>query len=373
MVGLLICSFILYPIFLKLVSSILPEKKQEIVESERIWPKVTFTISAYNEEKVIAEKIQNSLNLDYPKNLLEIMVLSDDSSDKTDEIVESFSEQGVILISIKGRLGKTNGQNVGVERAQGEIVVFSDANTMYSANAIKKLVKSYDNPKVGVVIGKRVYTETQHEANKEGLYERLENLMKDGESKLGGTIGANGAIYSVKKEYYIALDSRLMSDITEPLMVATQSNKKTILCNEAIGSELVDNDYFQELKRKRRIVLRAMNSMWKIKFHLFKSPSLLIKLFFHKFVRWYTFHLVLLAMISGILSKNCLGYLIFSIFAMYIITSLASIFYLKKSEKEITNKILNLCIYSFGMFYSSFLASVDFLRGKEMVSWTSRQ
>ena len=120
-----------------------PVKKQEI------YPKVTYLITAYNEEKSIAAKIEDTLSLDYPKDKLEVMVASDGSTDRTDDIVRGFADRGVVLKRVEGRVGKTATQNEAVKAAIGEIVIFSDATTKYSKDAIRKIVRNYADEGVG--------------------------------------------------------------------------------------------------------------------------------------------------------------------------------------------------------------------------------
>jgi cellulose synthase/poly-beta-1,6-N-acetylglucosamine synthase-like glycosyltransferase len=116
-------------------------------------------ITAYNEERALAAKLANTLTLDYPRDLLEIMVASDCASDRTDEIVQSFGNQGVLLHRQPQRLGKTAAQNAAVEKAHGEIIVFSDATSLYETDALRKIVRNFADQTVGCVGGRLVYVE----------------------------------------------------------------------------------------------------------------------------------------------------------------------------------------------------------------------
>jgi cellulose synthase/poly-beta-1,6-N-acetylglucosamine synthase-like glycosyltransferase len=152
-IGVIFYTYFGYPLLTLFLSLFInhPVNKQDIE------PTVTFLITAYNEEKNIRQKLDNALSLDYPGDKLEIIVASDGSTDKTDEIVKEFSDKGVILVRVEGRVGKTETQNQSVQKAKGDIIIFSDATTTYHKNAIRKLVRNYNDPSIGAVSGRYEY------------------------------------------------------------------------------------------------------------------------------------------------------------------------------------------------------------------------
>ncbi|MGB0866385.1 MAG: glycosyltransferase family 2 protein, partial [Granulosicoccaceae bacterium] len=338
-------------------------------------PHVTLIIACYNEEKHIERKLLNSFELDYPKNNIEILVFSDGSTDATDAIVEQYEDRGVRLVRVAGRLGKTHCQNELASIATGDVLVFSDANTMYESSAIREFVKAMAPPDVGVAIGRRVYNGKGKPGNQEGLYERLENWMKERESLLGGTIGANGSMYAVKAKYYVELPIDRMSDIVEPWRVAAIHDLRIIFVSDAIGTERHDNDFKMEFRRKRRIVLRAMNSLWSERLLLLKKPALLLKLIFHKVIRWFTLPLLLVGCVAALGSGSVWMFVLgFGVF-FYLLAS-ASLFllvWLRDDRKPLKlNRISSLLLYAFGVFLSAAFASWDFLRGRNIRVWESR-
>ena len=147
--GLIVYTYFGYPYLLTLVSLFFKIKIKKL----EIYPSVSMVIAAYNEEKYIARKIANSLSLDYPKDKLEIIVTSDCSSDKTNSIVESFAGRNVKLLVSRTRKGKTAGRNMSVPPAKGEIIVFSDATGLYEPDALKKLIRNFNDERVGCVGG----------------------------------------------------------------------------------------------------------------------------------------------------------------------------------------------------------------------------
>lgn len=195
-----------YPILLWSLSRFLKRKPSaDALSKAHHLPMVTLIVSAYNEEKVIGDKLNNALALDYPRELLEIVVVSDGSSDGTVRIVSGFADQGVVLRHYEGRIGKTACLNQVVPLATGEIIVFSDANSTYERGALKALVRSFQDRTIGFVTGWTRYVSHRDRmavVNPLGLYSRLELITKELESRLGSCVGADGAIFAIRRELY---------------------------------------------------------------------------------------------------------------------------------------------------------------------------
>ncbi|MEE9193215.1 MAG: glycosyltransferase, partial [Thermodesulfobacteriota bacterium] len=172
---IIVYVYIGYPCFLALFGCIRWKK----LKKADIEPSVTLIISAFNEEKYIREKIVNSLSIDYPKEKFEIIVVSDASTDNTDEIVRQFEKQGVRLIRQEERLGKTSGLNLAVSQAEGKIIVFTDANAMYQKDAVRKLIRHFNDDKIGYVVGEARYTDINQtgSAKSESLYWQYEIFL----------------------------------------------------------------------------------------------------------------------------------------------------------------------------------------------------
>src|SRR6476620_10910590 len=149
-------TYVGYPLLLALLSRV---RNRPVHSDPTSTPSVSVIITAYNEERDIAAKLENTLALDYPKDRLEVIVASDCSGDRTDEIVQTFASRGVKLYRQPQRYGKTTAQNSAVERAQGEVLVFSDATTMYLPNVVRAMVRNFSDPTVGSVAGRLVYVD----------------------------------------------------------------------------------------------------------------------------------------------------------------------------------------------------------------------
>jgi cellulose synthase/poly-beta-1,6-N-acetylglucosamine synthase-like glycosyltransferase len=209
--ALLAWTHVLYPIFAALLARVAPRavRKGEIV------PTVAMIIAAYNEETVIARRIENLLALDYPSDKLQIVVTSDASSDRTEEIAAAYP--GVKVIS-NPRGGKVAAQDRAVRETTGDVVAFSDANATWSEDALRKLVRGFADPDVGYVCGQLKILAADG-SNKEGVYWRYEMLQRAAESTLGSVTGGNGSIYAVRRVDYVEVDPRFGHDLSLPYLM----------------------------------------------------------------------------------------------------------------------------------------------------------
>jgi len=276
-------AYIGYPLSLYLVSLI--KRNQTNHPEEAAHHTVSLLISAYNEEKVIDEKIKNSLSLSYPPSLLEIVVVSDGSTDRTEEIVKQYSDQGVILRSYQGRIGKTACLNEAVPLAKGEIVVFSDANSRYDKNAIKELVRHFGDDQIGFVTGKTEYVSGNgsNVFSPINFYSKLEIFVKNLESKISSCVGADGAIFAIRKKLFKALSDADINDLVIPLKIIKQGYKG-ILEEKAFCIENSANGYKDEFRRQERITNRTIRAIFNDSDMLnpFKFGLFSFELFSHK-------------------------------------------------------------------------------------------
>ncbi|MFX0195916.1 MAG: glycosyltransferase family 2 protein [Candidatus Hodarchaeota archaeon] len=185
---------------------------------------VTLLISAYNEENVIERKILNSLALNYPRDLLEIVILSDGSDDRTNQIISQYTDKGVTLRSYERRMGKTGCLNKAAPLSKGSILVFSDANSMYDQNAIKELAKNFADESIGFATGVTTYISKTGRDNFDAvdIYTRIEKATKGLETKFGSCVGADGAIFAIRKSLYQPLKDYDINDLVIPLNVIRQ-------------------------------------------------------------------------------------------------------------------------------------------------------
>jgi cellulose synthase/poly-beta-1,6-N-acetylglucosamine synthase-like glycosyltransferase len=271
---MVVYPYVVYPVLLKLLSFF---RHMPILIKEST-PRVTVIISAFNEEDVIAKKIENTLALDYPKENLEIIVVSDNSTDRTDEIVKRYESRGVILLSQPVRRGKTAGLNDAVRNARGKILVFSDADSMYESNALKIISGAVaSDRRIGLVTGSTNYvSEGQGKmVVTTGIYARLERFIKKHESLVGSCVGADGAIFGMRKSLYKPLQDDDINDLVLPLKVVKQG-RRVVLLEQLTCTEAPAADESGEFKRQVRITNRTLRALFRhaelmnvIKFPLF--------------------------------------------------------------------------------------------------------
>jgi cellulose synthase/poly-beta-1,6-N-acetylglucosamine synthase-like glycosyltransferase len=253
-IGVLFYTYFFYPPILFIISKLLYNRKK----SDRFnfpLPRVNLLIAAYNEEKVIKDKLENCLNIDYPEELFEIWVASDGSIDRTNCIVREFiSKYKRFHLLEFPRSGKSNVINMAMMHISDGIIVFSDANTILDRSSIKNIVKKFDDKEVGCVSGKLVYRNPKKVISGEGenFYWRYENLLKKIESNIGFVSGANGAIYAIKKSLFEPLSSKTINDDFTISMKIVAKGFKCIYAEDALAYEEVAPDIQSEFKRHVR-------------------------------------------------------------------------------------------------------------------------
>jgi glycosyltransferase involved in cell wall biosynthesis len=277
-----------YPLLLALLAALRrpPDLRAAGPGEER---SVTLIVSAYNEERVIREKVENALSLDYPADRFELMVVSDACSDRTDEIVQGFGDPRVRLLRMPQRGGKTAGLNAAVLAARGEIIVFSDANAMYERGAIRALVGPFRDPRVGAVTGEQRYhaADGGSAGEGEGLYWQYELAIKRLESTVSSVIGGDGAIYAIRRELYWPMRPEDVSDFVNPLQIVAAGQRNLFQPAAAAYEHSGDSD-LKEFRRKVRIVNQSWSAVWKLGGLLnpLRHGAVAWQIWSHKVLRW---------------------------------------------------------------------------------------
>lgn len=300
--ALIAMTYLIYPFVMWLAGRWSLSADSQSLQSDFL-PHVTLVIAAFNEEKVIAAKIENSLALDYPEDKLEIMVVSDESTDQTDDIVRSFAGRGVVLARQQPRRGKSAGLTNAVPGAKGEILVFSDANSMYRPDAIRHLVAPFALERTGYVVGAQTYEPDDSSVSRsENLYWDIELAIKAGESAVGSVVGGDGAIFALRKELFEPLQDDDLSDFVTPLRIVTQGYRG-VFEPRAICTEETAPDYGGEFRRKVRIVNRAFRTVLRVPQALnpLRVGFFAVQLFFHKVVRWFVPYFMVLCLFSSLI------------------------------------------------------------------------
>ena len=366
-IGLILYTYFGYPVFLYILSLF---RTHATAKNGQFEPMVSLVITAYNEASVIREKLENSLRLDYPAGKLEIIVVSDCSTDQTDSIVREYESKGIQLLRMPERHGKTIAQNAAVNACSNEIIVFSDANAMYQPDAIRKLIQNFADAEVGCVCGELTYINQLDSiaGQEENLYWKYEQCLKRMENQVGTILGANGSIYAIRKEVYIPLGEDMISDFIEPLRIVTQGNK-LVYEPEAISTEVTCQNFRDEFRRKKRIVLRSIYGLFKTRslLNIFKFPMLAFQLVSHKVLRWATPLFLILIFLSNILliSKPFYG-VFFVLHVLFYVIALLGYAFEKRETKQL---ILYAPFYFCMVNLASLLGIIGFLQGKSITFW----
>lgn len=279
--------YIGYPLTLKLLPHAVSQK-----EGVRdIFPSVSVLIAAYNEAAHICDTLQNKLALDYPKDLLEIIVVSDGSSDGTDEIVLAFEPQGVRLLRQAPRQGKTLALNRAAQVSRGEILVFSDANSIYEPQTLKRLVCEFADPRVGYVTGKLLYQNPGQSSSGAGCgaYMRYENWIRVLETKVGSVVGVNGGVDAVRRNLYSPLRADHLPDFVLPLKVVAQGYRVVFAPGAILYEDALQRGH-DEFRMRVRVTLRSFHALYEMKYLMGPRHGLFsFQLLVHKVLRYFAF------------------------------------------------------------------------------------
>jgi cellulose synthase/poly-beta-1,6-N-acetylglucosamine synthase-like glycosyltransferase len=360
-----------YPLIIAFVGSILRRN----VRKSDFEPEVTVIISAYNEEDNIAQTLENKLRQDYPKDKVEVIVVSDGSDDRTDSIVTKFADQGVRLFRQEPRAGKTAAINKAVSEANGEILVFSDANSLYSVDALHGIVQNFADPEVGYVTGKMIYTNPNGETIGDGCtaYMRYENFLRVVETKAGSIVGVDGGIDAVRKRLYRMMAPDQLPDFVLPLSVV-ELGFRVVYEPHALMKEPALQNTGDEYRMRVRVALRSFWAL-KDKRHMLSFKRLKLyawQLWSHKVLRYLCFIFMIVAWISNLLLLPA-GNLYRLAFALqsgaYIGVLLSP--YLEKMGYKL--RILYLFRYFVLLNVAAAHAFIKFLQGHKVVMWSPRK
>jgi biofilm PGA synthesis N-glycosyltransferase PgaC len=257
-------------------------------------PSVCLFISAFNEEKVLRRKIENSLSLDYPKSKLNIIVASDGSSDGTVSIARDYADHGVTLHNFSARRGKSAAINSVMQHVREEIVVFTDANAIFAADALSIMMAHFSDPRIGCVVGKLRYVDrhTSGVGKGEGIYWRYESKISQLESALQRVLVANGSIFAIRRDLFKQLHPEVANDFQLPVDISSQGYG-VVYEPRAEAIERTTIFWQEEFQRKVRIVLRGITGFSVLAnrfrgFRLWQFAS-------HKLLRWAVALFLLLA------------------------------------------------------------------------------
>jgi cellulose synthase/poly-beta-1,6-N-acetylglucosamine synthase-like glycosyltransferase len=288
-VALIVYAYAVYPIVVLALSKLFGKSPVGYAPcTDGDLPSVSLLIAAYNEEQVIAQRIENALALDYPADRLEIVIASDGSTDNTARIVRGFTDQRIRLLESPLRRGKATVLNAAFRHLRGEIVVLSDANTFTDSAALRRMTRWFDDPNIGSVCGRLVLTDPATGRNVDGLYWKYETFLKTCEGRLGALLGANGAIYAVRRSHFAGIWSdTIVDDFVIPLVTRLRHGTTIVYDKTAIAYEETPHDFGAEFRRRSRIGAGGFQSIVRLRALLAPRHGWLAFTFLsHKVLRW---------------------------------------------------------------------------------------
>lgn len=299
-IGAQITHYCLYPVCVYVIAKIAP----------RLWlrgpirSRVSLVVAAYNEIMVIADKIENSLRLDWPN--LEVVFVSDGSDDGTTEVIQEHEKNGIVGLIQEQRGGKAKALNRALGEVNGEIIVFSDANAIYAHDAISKLAANFADPSVGCVVGSRKVSrhgvdgeELSSVGRSEGLYWRYEQFIKRNESLVDSTVGISGTMLALRRDAIEPIPEGIINDDVWLALAASRRGYRVIYEPEAICWEKPSLRSQDELKRRKRMIAGRYKQLLTFSLWPWHNARVVIMLFVHKFLR-----LLMPFLMIGALSAN---------------------------------------------------------------------
>lgn len=366
--GILGYVYLLYPLLVRALALVFGRAVKRDAGHR---PTVTVIITAYNEQKSIETKIANVLALDYPPDLLDVLVVSDASSDRTDEIVRGYGSPRVRLSRIEGRVGKTACQNAAAAAASGQIVVFTDATTHIQSDALAAMVENFADMHVGCVAGLLIYQGRGQNLTASGglSYWSYEVALRRAESHLGTLIGVSGCLYAVRRSAYRPISPALISDFVIAMRMREQG-LRTVLDGRALCFEETLDRSGQELSMRVRVALRSINALVSEGRFLnpWMDPLYAWQLWSHKLLRYASPYCILVTLGACLVLATSPLYRLALLAELTLIMAGAAGFLLQLGARRMG--VLSKPYYFLLTNLASIIATVRFVRGERMVTWS---
>src|SRR5713226_9717425 len=356
-----------YPLLLLIMSRL----RRREVRRGAFEPSVSVIVTAYNEERDLAAKLENTLGLDYPRELLEIIVASDCSTDRTDEIAHAFADRGVRLVRQPQRLGKTAAQNMAAAEARGEIILFSDATSLYEPDVLRVMMPSFADPTVGCVAGRLIYVDPAESRVGRGArsYWGYETFLKKHESRIFSLIGASGCLYAVRRSAYVPLYHEACSDFIIATKMVEQ-RLRAVYEPDAVCTEQTNRRSDAEFKMRVRVIAQTFTGLWRHRPMLnpFRSGFYAVQLLSHKVMRYLVpFFLIALFAASAMLAPASLVYRL--LFAAQLLGYGCALLAWLLERVGIRSRLLALPQYFVLANVASLIACYQFIRGERYARW----
>lgn len=350
----------------------------ELILDETKLPNVCLFVTAYNEADVVAQKVDNSFNLNYPKEKVQYLWLTDGSTDGTPEMLKKYP--GVQVEHQPERRGKIHAMNRGMQFVKAPVVIFSDGNTILGENAILEIVRQFENEKVGCVAGeKRIVGQKQDTAASSGesLYWRLESFIKKMDAELSSAVGAAGELFAIRTHLYEEVEKdTLLDDFIISLKIAGKGYR-IAYTPKAVATERASASVKEELKRKTRIAAGGMQTIFRLPELLnpFRYGWLSFQYFSHKVLRWTIapFSLLLIFFVNFLIVIELqlwTNYNLYTLFLYFqIVMYLVALIGWLIENQQVRLKLFFVPYYFAAMNYASVKGVIRYLKGRQSVVW----
>jgi cellulose synthase/poly-beta-1,6-N-acetylglucosamine synthase-like glycosyltransferase len=359
-----------YPLLIWMVAQVRPRPVQKGGQE----PSVSIVIAAHNEAAAISSTIQNKLELDYQAGKVEIIVVSDGSTDGTEALARRFESQGVVVLRQEPRNGKAAALNMAVERARGDVLVFADANSIYDRCVLKRLVANFADPSVGYVTGTLAYVSSARSITADGcgLYMRYENFVRRNETAAGSIVGVNGGVDAMRRFLYLVMKPDDLPDFMLPLSVVQRGYRvvyepAAMLAENSLGTPA------DEYRMRVRVALRTlwtaaeMRSLLNVRQYGFYA----LQFWSHKVLRYLAAPFILILYGSSIFLWRAGLFYELALVAQSLFVVLAVLGYCA-TRNALAGRLLGVPYYFTLVNCAAFHACMKFLRGKRPRVWTPR-
>ncbi|MFL5637763.1 MAG: glycosyltransferase [Gemmatimonadaceae bacterium] len=368
-VAIALYAYVGYPLLLLVAAFLRPRRSS--ARKNAVWPSVTITVPVYNARSSIETTLEYLVRLDYPRELLQILVISDASEDGTDEIVRGFANRGVELLRLHQRRGKTVAENAAVAASRGEILVNVDSAILVPPDSLRKLVRVFDDPTIGVASGRDVSVGSAgHKGSAgESRYVGYEMWVRDLETRVGSIVGASGCFYGSRRSIHgRPLPPGLSWDFAAAL-VARKQGYRSVSVRDAVCIVPRAAQIRIELKRKARTMARGLSTLFyhRSLMNPRRYGAFAVMLISHKLLRWLPYFLMPVAAlalallaVNSVAARACL--------ALVMTVTVAGVVGIGQ-RRSAQSAPISLAAFMVAVFSAGFLAWCQALRHTELATW----
>ncbi len=364
----LLYTYFLYPLLLLAIGKD-RTRTTESLKDESLLPSVSVIIPFHDEERWVSRKLEDTLSWDYPRDRLEVIAVSDGSTDRTNEILNAYKDR-VRVVLYHPRRGKPTALNAGVAEARGEILVFTDANVLLEPKAIRAMAACYGDPSVGGVSGNvALQADGSHEPLGEGLYMRYERWLYALDSRVQTMVGADGALFSIRRELCSPLPRDTIVDDFVLALEVISEGKRVVYEPDARGIEMVVPDVRAEFLRKVRMVAGGYEALWRFRYLLnpLRYPKVTFQLLSHKLMRWMVPLFLIVALVSSVIAAQAQPVLAGAVALQVAFYALGGLGWISAAARRWTPVYVP--YYFCAVNIAAAVGFWRFLRGRQAITW----